>query len=480
MSDQSVAFDSKMSPQERRTAYSLAAIYMVRMLGLFMILPVFTVYGTELRGHTPILIGLAMGIYGLAQATFQIPLGRLSDRIGRKPVMLIALTVFIAGSIVAATAHTIIGIIVGRALQGSGAMSSTVLALAADLTREQHRTKIMATIGVSIGVAFTIGLVLGPLLNSWIGVSGIFWTTAGLGLVAMGVVIGVIPNPRAHLSHRDTTVVAASLTKVLKNAELLRLDLGIFIMQFVLTSNFVVMPVLLASITHVPVNRSWELYLPIMILAFLLMIPFIIIAEQRRKMRQILLGAIVVLGLANLAYVYADVSLIAMAIGLLVFFTAFSVLEATIPSLVAKVAPVDQKGTAMGAYSTSQFLGVFTGGTVGGAIYGVWGINGDILTSAGLIMIWFLVAVRMNEPPYLSSYVLPISPSRERSQQTLQAALATIPGVAEVLVAEDEGVAYLKIDRTRIDESALQAFARSELAPIEAPAQTGVGRYLRG
>ena len=466
MPDPLLGLDDKMSPLERRTAYSLATIYVVRMLGLFMILPVFTMYGMELKGHTPLLIGLALGIYGLSQATFQIPLGTLSDRIGRKPVILFALTLFVVGSVVAALSHTIVGVIVGRALQGAGAMSSTVLALAADLTREQHRTKIMATIGVSIGIAFTTGMVLGPVLNAWIGVSGIFWSTAALGLLAMGVAIGIVPNPKSHLRHRDTGIVAASFAKVLRNRELLRLDFGIFIMQFVLTSNFVVLPVLLAHITHVSVDRSWELYLPIMVFAFLLMIPFIIIAEQRRKMRQILLGAITVLGLANLTYVYADRSLPAMAAGLLVFFTAFSVLEATLPSLVAKVAPADQKGTAMGAYSTSQFLGVFTGGTVGGMVYGAWGIHGAIVTSASAVLLWLLVALRMAEPRYLSSYVLPIKASDTQEANALQAALTAIRGVADAAVAVDEGVAYLKIDRAVIDETELRAFARPTNEPL--------------
>jgi len=452
MSRPQLEFDDPMSPQERRTAYSLAAIYTVRMLGLFMVLPVFTIYGAELKGHTPLLIGLALGIYGLAQAAFQIPLGMLSDRIGRKPVILMALTVFIAGSIVAALSHSIVGVIIGRALQGSGAISSTIMALAADLTREQHRTKIMATIGISIGIAFTIGMVIGPILNSLIGVSGIFWTTAALGVIAGGIVIGVIPHPKSHHLHRDTSVVPASFREVLKNKELLRLNFGIFIMQFVLTSNFVVLPVLLAHITGIPVNQSWELYLPIMILAFLMMLPFIIIAEKKRKMRQVLLGAIAVLGLANLAYVYADRSLISMAIGLVAFFTAFSVLEATLPSLVAKVAPADQKGTAMGAYSTSQFFGVFMGGTVGGLVFGKWGINGAIIVSAGLILVWLLVALRMKEPRYLASHVVRIDASTPEAMEALRAKFASIPGVDDVAIAGDEGVAYLKIDRAVIDQ----------------------------
>lgn len=465
MSDKQSGFDEAMSPQEKRTAYSLASIYAVRMLGLFMILPVFTIYGAELEGHTPLLIGLAIGVYGLTQSIFQIPLGMLSDRIGRKTVLLMGLTAFISGSIIAALSHTIYGVIAGRALQGAGALSSTIMALAADLTRDEHRMKIMATIGVSIGAAFSAGLILGPILNSWIGVAGIFWTTAALGVAAMGIVIWIVPNPKTHHHHRDTGVAVTSFGDVLKNPELLRLDFGIFIMQFVLTANFVVMPVLLGHLTGIPVSKSWELYLPIMILAFLAMVPFIIIAEKRRQMRKVFLGAITVLGTANLAYAYADRSLAAMALGLLVFFTAFNTLEASLPSLIAKAAPADQKGTAMGVYSTSQFLGIFMGGTLGGAIYGAWGINGNIAVSAGLILIWLIVAMRMKEPQYLTSYVLRLKTQVSETTQSLQAALARIPGVADVAIATDEGVAYLKIDRAIINEDDLRAFADPDPNP---------------
>ncbi|MHB8255276.1 MAG: MFS transporter [Acidiferrobacter sp.] len=465
MSVKSSGFDETMSPQEKRTAYSLAAIYTVRMLGLFMILPVFTVYGAELKGHTPLLIGLAIGIYGLTQAICQVPFGMLSDRIGRKAVLLMALTLFISGSIVAALAHSIEGVIIGRALQGAGAMSSTIMALAADLTRDEHRMKIMATIGLSIGVAFSAGLVLGPILNSWIGVAGIFWTTALLGVAAMGIVIWIVPNPRDHHRHRDTEVVLTTFSQVVKNTELLRLDFGIFIMQFVLTANFVVMPILLGKLTGIPVSQSWELYLPVMILAFLVMVPFIVIAEKRRKMRKIFLGAIAVLGIANLTYVYASQSMVAMAFGLLFFFAAFNTLEASLPSLIAKASPPDQKGTAMGVYSTSQFLGIFTGGTLGGVIYGAWGINGNILVSVSLTLVWLIVALKMKEPRYLASYVLRIKTLTPESAQNLRASLAGIPGVADVAIASDEGVAYLKIDRAIINEADLRAFADPEPEP---------------
>lgn len=465
MSDTRSGFDDTMSPREKRTAYSLASVYAVRMLGLFMILPVFTAYGAELKGHTPLLIGLALGIYGLTQAMFQIPLGMLSDRIGRKTVILIGLALFITGSIVAALSHTVEGVIIGRAIQGAGAISSSVMALAADLTRDEHRLKIMATIGVSIGMAFSAGLVLGPILNSWIGVAGIFWATAILGVGAIGIVLWVVPDPATERRHRDTGVVLASFGKVLKNPELLRLDFGIFTMQFVLTANFVVMPLLLAHRAGIPVSKSWELYLPIMVVAFLAMVPFIIVAERRRKMRVIFLGAIGVLALANFAYLFADHSLIGMALGLWVFFTAFNTLEASLPSLVAKSAPADQKGTAMGVYSTAQFLGIFMGGTVGGIIYGTWGIRGNIIMSVALALAWLAIAVGMKEPKYLASYVLrPKIPITPETTPALQASLARIPGVADVAIAVDEGVAYLKIDRAVINEDDLRLVAQADIA----------------
>ncbi len=453
------AFSDTMSPQEKQTAYSLAGIYTVRMLGLFMILPVFTVYGETLKGHSPFLIGLAIGIYGLTQSLLQIPFGMLSDRIGRKVVILGGLTIFAGGSVVAALSHTIDGVIIGRALQGAGAISSTVMALAADLTRDEHRTKIMATIGVSIGVAFSAGLVLGPVLNTWVGVTGIFWVTAILAIGAMGIVVWAVPTPQTHLRHRDTEVATESFRQVLKNKELLRLDFGIFIMQFVLTSNFVVMPVLLGHLTGIPIAKSWELYLPIMVLAFVAMVPFIIMAEKRRKMRSIFLGAVAVLALANFSYFYADQSIVAMAIGLWIFFTAFNVLEASLPSLVAKISPPDQKGTAMGVYSTCQFLGIFAGGTLGGALYGRWGINGAILTSAVLILVWLTLATRMKEPRYFASYVLRLARLTPEDSDALRAAVARIPGVIDVAMVPDEGVAYLRIDRATVDEEQLRAFS---------------------
>ncbi|APZ44727.1 MFS transporter [Acidihalobacter ferrooxydans] len=460
MRRKSSGFDNSMSPQEKRTAYSLAGIYMVRMLGLFMILPVFTLYGAELTGHTPLLIGLAIGIYGLSQAILQIPFGMLSDRIGRKPVIYIGLTIFIIGSAIAGLSHSIYGVILGRALQGAGAISSTVMALAADLTRDEHRTKIMGTIGISIGFAFSLGIVAGPLLNEWVGVDGIFWLTALLGIGAIAITAVLVPTPqRSHL-HRDTEVVVGSFGEVLRNGELLRLDLGIFTMQFVLTANFVILPVVLTNMTNLAPNEQWGVYLPVMLIAFIIMLPFVIIAEKRRKMKSIFVSSIGALVLCELMYLFSDHSLFEVIAVMLIFFVAFNTLEATLPSLVAKFSPPTRKGTAMGVYSTAQFLGIFLGGTLGGAFYQHWGVDGVFLLGAGVSAIWLLFASSMRNPRYLASYVLHLETVPEpHLVRTTETELTRIPGVAEAQVVPDEGVAYLRVDRAALDEERLRAFS---------------------
>lgn len=448
-----------MSPQEKRTAYSLAGIYMVRMLGLFMILPVFTLYGNELSGHTPFLIGLAIGIYGLTQAILQIPFGMLSDRIGRKPVIYMGLLIFVVGSAIAAMSNSIYGVILGRALQGAGAISSTVMALAADLTRDEHRTKIMGTIGLSIGFAFSIGLIAGPILNSWIGVGGIFWLTALLGLAAVAIAALVVPMPqRSHL-HRDTEVVVGSFGEVLRNGELLRLDLGIFTMQFVLTANFVILPVVLSKMTGLPGSEQWAVYLPVMLIAFIIMLPFVIISEKRRKMKSVFISSISALVLCELLYLFSDHSLAEVVTVMLIFFTAFNTLEATLPSLVAKCAPPTRKGTAMGVYSTSQFLGIFAGGALGGAAYARWNVDGVFVLSAALAAVWLLFASSMRNPRYLTSYVLHLESIAEEQIHSAETALTRIPGVAEATVVPDESVAYLRVDRSALDEQQLRTFS---------------------
>ena len=458
MSKKVSGFDEHMTPQEKRTAYSLAGIYMVRMLGLFMILPVFTLYGAELAGHTPFLIGLAIGIYGLTQAILQIPFGMLSDRIGRKPVIYGGLLIFVAGSVIAALSHSIDGVIIGRALQGAGAISSTIMALAADLVRDEHRSKIMATIGLSIGVAFSIGIVAGPLLNAQIGVEGIFWVTALMGLIAIVIAAVVVPQPKNSRLHRDTEVVAGSFSEVLRNGELLRLDFGIFTMQFILTANFVILPIVLEKMVHIHPSEQWAIYLPVMAISFIVMLPFVIIAEKLHKMKSVFVSSVGVLVLCEVLYLFSDHSLAEMIAVLFIFFTAFNILEATLPSLVAKFSPPTRKGTAMGVYSTSQFMGIFAGGAIGGAAYAQWGVDGVYLISAAVVALWLLFASSMRNPRYLTTYVLHLERLNLEEVSRIETELAGIPGVATAEVVVDESVAYLRVDRTALDEDQLKKF----------------------
>jgi len=280
------SFSNNLAAQERRAAISLAMIYAFRMLGLFMILPVFALYSDKLPGATPLLMGIALGIYGLTQALLQIPFAMWSDKIGRKPVLYIGLLIFAVGSMVAGSAESIEGIIFGRALQGAGAIAATLMALAADLSREEHRLKMMAMIGASIGAAFALSMVIGPMMNTWIGISGIFYSTAVMALIGILILYFIVPDPLVSYFHRDAQLNTSSLADVFKDRELLRLDAGIFILHFVLMSLFLVMPLLLRDFVDLAPEKHWQLYLPVFAVSLVVMLPFIILAERKQAMNR--------------------------------------------------------------------------------------------------------------------------------------------------------------------------------------------------
>jgi MFS family permease len=443
-----------MTPTERRATFALSAIFGLRMMGLFLILPVFALYAVHLQHVTPTLIGVAIGAYGLSQAFLQIPFGMLSDRFGRKSVITVGLLIFAVGSAVAAVSHSIWGVILGRALQGAGAIAAAVMALAADLTREEQRTKAMAMIGMTIGTSFAVAIVAAPVINHFIGVPGIFWMVALLALAAIVVLHTQVPSPDHITVHRDAEAVPGQIGGVLRNPGLLRLDFGILALHTILTANWVVLPVALRA--HLPTVHHWWVYLPVLVLSVAAMVPFIIVAERKQRMKQVFLGAVVTLGLAELGLSQGFHTLGGIAVALFAFFTAFNLLEATLPSLISKVAPSAAKGTAMGVYSTSQFFGAFLGGSLGGWINGHYGVEGVFIMGACVAAVWAVVASGMANPRALKSLLLHVGEVSEEEARQLAKRLTGVSGVAEAVVIAGDGTAYLKVDSRNFDEQALE------------------------
>ncbi len=448
----------QMTPLERRAALSLAAIFATRMLGLFMVLPVFALYADRLEGATPALIGLAIGIYGLSQALLQIPFGMASDRLGRKPVIAFGLLVFAAGSALAALSTSIEGVIAGRALQGAGAVAAAVMALAADLTREEHRTKAMAVIGMSIGMSFLAAMIAGPLFGAWFGLHGLFWLTALLALLGIAILYLAVPNPLHCRHHRDAEPVPGQFGRVLRDTQLLRLDAGIFVLHLALTAMFVAMPLMLVDAGLLSEDH-WQLYLPVMVLAMAAAVPFIIVAEKRGAMKAVFLGAIAMIGVSLAAMGLWHGSLWALGGLLWLFFAAFNLLEATLPSLISKLAPLEAKGTAMGVYSSSQFAGAFVGGWLGGWAYGQYGVEGLFSGLLLLLACWWLLASGMRRPPQLATRQIYLGEVDAKRVGELERELLALTGVAEVRVIVEECVAYLRVESARVDDEALLSYS---------------------
>jgi len=424
------------------------------MLGMFMVLPVLTTYGMKLSGASETLIGIAIGIYGLAQAVFQIPFGLLSDRVGRKPLIVFGLVIFCIGSIVAASTESIWGVIIGRALQGSGAIAAAVMALLSDLTREQNRTKAMAFIGISFGITFAIAMVLGPIITHAWGLHALFWAIAVLTILGIIITVAVVPSPATHILNRESSMVKGSFGKVLSNAKLLKLNFGILCLHVLLMSSFVVLPQVMEH-AGFPPSEHWRVYLVTMLTSFVAVIPVIIYAEKKRHMKQVFMGCVAVLLLAEIVLWSAGLHLWAVIAGIQLFFLAFNVMEAILPSLISKESPAGYKGTAMGLYSTSQFIGVAIGGSLGGYVYGYAGAGAVFLVCAAIAVVWLVVSSTMTEPPYVSSLRITLSELAVKDS-ALQARILAQPGVAEAIVVPEEFSAYVKVDTKQTNRKALE------------------------
>jgi len=446
--------DNQMTPQESRATWGLGTVFSLRMLGMFMVLPVLTTYGMALSGASETLIGIAIGIYGLAQAVFQIPFGLMSDRVGRKPLIVFGLIIFCIGSIVAASTESIWGVIIGRALQGSGAIAAAVMALLSDLTREQNRTKAMAFIGISFGVTFAIAMVLGPIITHAWGLHALFWAIAVLTIIGIIITVAVVPSPATHILNRESSMVKGSFGKVLSNPKLLKLNFGILCLHILLMSSFVVLPQVMEH-AGFPPSEHWRVYLVTMLTSFVAVIPVIIYAEKKRHMKQVFMGCVAVLLLAEIVLWSAGLHLWAVIAGIQLFFLAFNVMEAILPSLISKESPAGYKGTAMGLYSTSQFIGVAIGGSLGGYVYGNASAGAVFLVCAAIAVVWLVVSSTMTEPPYVSSLRITLSELAVKDS-ALQARIMAQPGVAEAVVVPEEFSAYVKVDTKQTNRKALE------------------------
>lgn len=442
-----------MSGLERRAVAVLASVYALRIFGLFLILPVFALYATGLSGHSPTLVGLAMGVYGLTQAVLQIPFGVSSDRFGRKPLIVLGLIVFALGSMVAARADSLATVTLGRALQGAGAIPAVVMALLADLTRDDQRTKAMAFIGGIIGAAFVASIVISPVLTGWIGVPGIFWLTAALALCAIPVVWFGVPTP---LVAAERSRLRSAWPRLLRDAQLWRLNASIFLLHLLLTALFLAVPVLIVRTTGLAATEHWHLYLPNMLAALLTMIPFIVFAHRRRQTVAVVRGGVAVLAFAALVLWQAHATLAGLIVGLWLFFSAFNLLEAILPASISRLAPPATKGAAMGIYSTAQFLGAFVGGVAGGVIVGAFGPAAVFAFALVVSGLWFVIAMGLREPPLAQTHLVRLSPAQCAQAIDILRVLNAEAGVTEAVVLADEGVAYIKVDPTVFDTGALK------------------------
>lgn len=454
-----------MQPNEWRAAVSLSGVYALRMLGMFLVLPVLALHAHGLAAAVGMddlkLVGFAMAAYGLTQAVLQLPLGMLSDVIGRKRVIYLGMVVFALGSFLAASTDNIYTLIIARAIQGAGAVSAAVTALLADLTREEVRTRAMSMIGLSIGLTFSGSLVLSPILSRFFGVNGLFLLTGILSLLSMVVVRWYTPNPTHSRHHEDTQVSISHIGEVLKNSQLLRLNYGIFALQTGLMAIFTALPF---ALRHLGWEKSthWQIYLPATVIGLILMIPAIIIGETRNKLKSVFILGISLVLLAQFALIFSLSSVLAIVLVLVVYFVGFNILEASMPSLVSKIAPPNLKGTAMGVYNTTQSLGIFSGGIIGGRLADMWGFSGVLGFCCVIVGAWLLIAMTAPAPRPVKNVMFSIPETWHTDVAALIVQVQAIEGIESVSVSMDKKTLFIKALQYGFDDKQVKQILLGE------------------
>jgi len=450
---------TRMNSTEKRAALALAAVFGLRMLGLFLILPVMAIYGVQYPDYAPWLVGLAIGAYGLTQALLQIPMGIVSDRIGRRPVIVAGLLIFAFGSVVAAMADTLVGVVIGRSLQGTGAIAAAVLALAADVSRDEHRPNVMATIGMCIGLAFALALVLGPVLAESVGLSGLFWFTAVAALAGIPALLLGLPKVITRAARREAVPVSTELSSLIQHPQLLRMNLGVFVLHCVLTAWFVVIPLQLLSTGLSTAQHAW-IYLPTLALSIAVMVPMLIIAARSKQhVRLFRCGISLLIAAISIAIAVnalAPTTWWGIAVAMFVFFAGFNYLEATLPALLTRLAPAGSKGGASGIYSTFQFAGAFCGGLAGGYINQFFGGLGVGIFGLVLLVCWGLVTIGMQVVGQHKNLTFSVQLTEADAQAALLQ-LTALAGVEEVRIELADQKAYLKVDQDDFSEHSVIA-----------------------
>lgn len=448
---------SPLNATEKKAAAALASIFGLRMLGLFLIMPVLAIYGQSYPDYTPMLVGLAIGAYGLTQALLQIPMGWLSDRLGRKPIILGGLAIFALGSVVAAMADTLAWVVVGRILQGAGAIAGAVLALAADSARQEQRPKVMAIIGMGIGLSFVLALIIAPLLGSVAGISGLFWLTFALTLLSMIAVIKILPTPTQRVPSRDILPVPQEMKRLLGNMQLQRLNVGVLVLHLVLTAWFVTLPLQLVEAGLSAEKHSW-LYLPTLLLSFAVMVPLLLWTIRRDKP---VTGQRIAIGLLALSLVVIavnDQQLPLLIFSVWLFFVGFNFLEASLPSMLSQHAPAGNKGSASGIYTTFQFGGAFLGGVIGGVLLQYGSAFLVMLFCIALLLCWFVFTWGLRQVSSTTRVTLTLNDAMVAQPEAIADALVLQPGIEEAVVIREERTAYLKIDRKNYQAKQVEQF----------------------